>query len=125
MITFRLRNAVCDELNTGCEKSVECATLQLSKTCSMLNLGIQTDLSWDLLSGHLYVKSSQIYLHSTFHVQNNSKCFTEIKALQEGAEKALEICKIIERIADQNVCQLGVLRDSHVCSLRALSVILG
>jgi len=34
------------------------------------------------------VKSqSQIYLCSTFHVQNNSKCFTEIKALQQGAEK--------------------------------------
>ena len=43
------------------------------------------------------VKSSQIYLYSTFNVQNNSKCFTEIKALQQGAEKALKICKIIER----------------------------
>ena len=44
------------------------------------------------------VKSSQIYLYSTFHVQNNSKYFTEIKALQQGAEKALKICKIIEII---------------------------
>ena len=43
------------------------------------------------------VKSSQIYLNSTFHVQNNSKCFPEIKVLQQGAEKALKICKIIER----------------------------
>ena len=39
------------------------------------------------------VKSSQIYLYSTFHVQNNSKCFTEIKALQQGAEKALKYVK--------------------------------
>ena len=37
------------------------------------------------------VKSSQVYLYSTFHVQNNSKCFTEIKALQQGAEKALKM----------------------------------
>jgi len=43
------------------------------------------------------VKSSQIYLYSTFHLQNNSKCFTDIKALQQGAEKALQICKRRER----------------------------
>jgi len=51
----------------------------------------------DLEFATILVKSSQIYLYSTFHVQNNSKCFTEIKALQQGAEKVLKICKIIER----------------------------
>ena len=56
------------------------------------------------------VKSSQIYLYSTFHVQNNTKCFTEIKALQQGAEKALKICKIIER---NNLNELKLIKTSN------------
>ena len=56
------------------------------------------------------VKSSQIYLYSTFHVQNNSKCFTEIKALQQGAEKALKMCKIIER---NNLNELKLIKTSN------------
>jgi len=47
---------------------------------------------------------------STFHVQNHSKCFTEIKALQQGAEKALKICKIIER---NNFNELKLIKTSN------------
>ena len=58
----------------------------------------------------IHVKSSQIYLYSTFHVQNNSKCFTEIKAWQQGAEKALKICKITER---NNLNELKLIKTSN------------
>ena len=58
------------------------------------------------LSVSSQVKSSQIYLYSTFHVHNNSKCFT----LQQGAEKALKICKIIER---NNLNELKLIKTSN------------
>ena len=97
------------ETKSKAEKSVNIEIAKIRPVACWAGSAILSGLISPLrLSAHivawlvfvLFDKSQVKFICSTFHVQNNSKCFTEIKALQQGAEKALKICKIIERIAD-------------------------
>ena len=82
-----------------CFKASSRSTSPVGASDLQITCEFQSKVRQPVIRCSYQVKSSQVKFICIAHFMYKTiQCFTEIKALQQGAEKVLKICKIIEII---------------------------